>query len=144
MRRAERNDHNCSLKELRKYTFQQPKVVPNSIQRPSRRLDDVHAVDLVVDLVDVDLDVDLVDVDLDVDLVDVDLEVALVDVVSLSSGCIFIFWPLGPRQYLKFLALDYTSVNEVWLGPKAKILKFRLDILASDWGRPPAVFGASL
>ena len=44
---------------------------------------------LTVDLVDVDLDVDLVDVDLEVDLVDVDL----VDVVSLSSGCIFIFWP---------------------------------------------------
>ena len=49
----------------------------------------VDVVDLVVDLVDVDLDVDLVDVDLEVDLVDVDL----VDVVSLSSGCIFIFWP---------------------------------------------------
>ena len=32
-------------------------------------------------------------VDLVVDLVDVDLDVDLVDVVSLSSGCIFIFWP---------------------------------------------------
>ena len=54
----------------------------------------VDVVDLVVDLVDVDLDVDLVDVDLDVDLVDVDLvDVDRVDVVSLSSGCIFIFWP---------------------------------------------------
>ena len=42
----------------------------------------VDVVDLVVDLVDVGLDVDLVDVD-------------LVDVVSLSSGCIFIFWPLA-------------------------------------------------
>ena len=83
-------------------------------------------------------------VDLVVDLVDVDLDVDLVDVVSLSSGCIFIFWPLGPRLYFKFVALDYTSVNQDWLGPKAKILKFRLDILASDWGRPPAVFGASL
>ena len=79
-------------------------------------------------------------VDLVVDLVDVDLD----DIVSLSSGCIFIFWPLGSRLYFKFLALDYTSLNEVWLWPKAKILKFRLDILASDWGRPPAVFGASL
>ena len=38
-------------------------------------------------------------VDLVVDLVDVDLDVDLVDVVSLSSGCIFIFWPLGPRLY---------------------------------------------
>ena len=83
-------------------------------------------------------------VDLVVDLVDVDLDVDLVDVVSLSSGCIFIFWPLGPRLYLKFGALDYTSVNQDWLGPKAKILKFRLDILASDWGRPPSVFGAAL
>ena len=44
-------------------------------------------------------------VDLVVDLVDVDLDVDLVDVVSLSSGCIFIFWPLGPRLYFKFLAL---------------------------------------
>ena len=43
-------------------------------------------------------------VDLVVDLVDVDLDVDLVDVVSLSSGCIFIFWPLGPRQYFNFLA----------------------------------------
>ena len=59
-------------------------------------------------------------VDLVVDLVDVDLDVDLVDVVSLSSGCIFIFWPLGPRLYFKFLALDYTSVNQVWLGPKGK------------------------
>ena len=83
-------------------------------------------------------------VDLVVDLVDVDLDVDLVDVVSLSSGCIFIFWPLGHRLYFKFLALDYTSVNEVWLGPKAKILKFRLDILASDWGRPPSLFRPSL
>ena len=41
-------------------------------------------------------------VDLVVDLVDVDLDVDLVDVVSLSSGCIFIFWPLGPRLYFKF------------------------------------------
>ena len=62
----------------------------------------VDVVDLVVDLVHVDLDVDLVDVDLDVDLVDVDLEVDLVDVdlvdvVTLSSGCTFIFWPLAPR-----------------------------------------------
>ena len=61
----------------------------------------VDVVDLVVDLVDVDLDVVLVDVDLDVDLVDVDLEVDLVEVdlvgvVSLSSGCILIFWPLCP------------------------------------------------
>ena len=79
-----------------------------------------------------------------VDLVDVDLDVDLVDVVSLSSGCIFIFWPLGPRLYFCLLALDYTSVNEVWLGPKAKILKLRLDIHESNWGRPPAVFGASL
>ena len=53
----------------------------------------------------VDLVVDLVDVDLDVDLVDVDLEVDLVDVVSLSSGCIFIFWPFAPRLYLGFLPL---------------------------------------
>ena len=51
----------------------------------------VDVVDLVVDLVDVDLDVDLVDVD-------------LVDVVSLSSGFIFIFWPLGPRLYFCLLA----------------------------------------
>ena len=42
-------------------------------------------------------------VDLVVDLVDVDLDVGLVDVVSLSSGCIFIFWPLGPWLYLEFL-----------------------------------------
>ena len=42
-------------------------------------------------------------VDLVVDLVDVDLDVDLVDVVSLSSGCIFIFWPLGPRLYFEFL-----------------------------------------
>ena len=55
-----------------------------------------------------------------VDLVDVDLDVDLVDVVSLSSGCIFIFWPLGPRLYFKFVALDYTSVNQDWLGPKGK------------------------
>ena len=40
-------------------------------------------------------------VDLVVDLVDVDLDVDLVDVVSLSSGCIFIFWPLGPRLYYR-------------------------------------------
>ena len=38
-------------------------------------------------------------VDLVVDLVDVDLDVGLVDVVSLSSGCIFIFWLLGLRLY---------------------------------------------
>ena len=50
------------------------------------------------------------------DLVDVDL----VDVVSLSSGRTFIFWPLGRRLYSKFLALDYTSVNQDWLGPKGK------------------------
>ena len=86
------------------------------------RVDDV---DLVVDLVDVDLDVDRVDVDLEVYLADVDLEVDLVvvdlvDVVSLSSGRIFIFWPLGPRLCFKFLALDYTSVNKIWLGPKSK------------------------
>ena len=80
----------------------------------------VDVVDLVVDLVDVYLDVDLGDVDLDVDLVDVALDVYLVDVVSLSSGCIFIFWPLGPRLYFIFLALDYTSVNQIWLGPKSK------------------------
>ena len=43
-------------------------------------------------------------VDLVVDLVDVDLDVDLVDVVSLSSGCIFIFWPLAPQLYFKFLA----------------------------------------
>ena len=43
-------------------------------------------------------------VDLVVDLVDVDLDVDLVDVVSLSSGCIFIFWPLGPRLYFCLLA----------------------------------------
>ena len=48
----------------------------------------VDVVDLVVDLVDVDL-------------VDVDLDVDLVDVVSLSSGCIFIFWPLAPRLYFR-------------------------------------------
>ena len=77
------------------------------------RVDVVH---LVVDLVVVDRDVDFVDVDLEVDLVDVDL----VDVVSLSSSCIFIFWPLGPRLYYKFVALDYTSVNQVRLGPKGK------------------------
>ena len=70
----------------------------------------------VVSRLDVDLDV----VDLVVDLVDVDLDVDLVDVVSLSSGCIFIFWPLGPRLYFKFVALDYTSVNQDWLGPKGK------------------------
>ena len=64
----------------------------------------VDVVDLVVDLVDVDLDVD----------------VDLVDVVSLSSGRIFIFWPLGPRLYFKFFSLDYISVNQVWLGPKGK------------------------
>ena len=64
----------------------------------------VDVVDLVVDLVDVDLDVDLVDVDLEVDLVDVDL----VDVVSLSSGCILIFWPpavflvFGPRLFRQY------------------------------------------
>ena len=63
----------------------------------------VDVVDLVVNLVDVDLDVDLVDVDLDVDLGDVDLDVDLV--VFLSSGCILIFWPLGPRLYFQFLAL---------------------------------------
>ena len=39
-----------------------------------------------------------------VDLDDVDLDVDLVDVVSLSSGCIFIFWPLAPQLYLGFLA----------------------------------------
>ena len=54
----------------------------------------VDVVDLVVDLVDADLDVDLVDVDLDVDLV---------DVVSLSSSCFFIFWPLASRLYFHFL-----------------------------------------
>ena len=43
-------------------------------------------------------------VELVVDLVDVDLDVDLVDVVSLSSGCIFIFWPLGPRLYFCLLA----------------------------------------
>ena len=43
-------------------------------------------------------------VDLVVDLVDVDLDVDLVDVVSLSCGCIFIFWPLGPRLYFCLLA----------------------------------------
>ena len=43
-------------------------------------------------------------VDLVVDLVDVDLDVDLVDVVSLSSGCIFIFWPLGPQLYFCLLA----------------------------------------
>ena len=43
-------------------------------------------------------------VDLVVDLVDVDLDVDLVDVVSLSSGCIFIFWPLGPWLYFCLLA----------------------------------------
>ena len=59
-------------------------------------------------------------VDLVVDLVDVDLDVDLVDVVSLSSGCILIFWPLAPRVYKKFVALDYTSVNQDWLGPKGK------------------------
>ena len=59
-------------------------------------------------------------VDLVVDLVDVDLDVDLVDVVSLSSSCIFIFWPLGPRLYFKFVALDYTSVNQDWLGPKGR------------------------
>ena len=41
-------------------------------------------------------------VDLVVDLVDVDLDLA--DVVSLSSSCIFIFWPLGPWTYFKFSA----------------------------------------
>ena len=59
-------------------------------------------------------------VDIVVDLVDIDLDVDFVDVVSLSSGCIFIFWPLGPRLYFEFLALDYTGVNQVWLGPKGK------------------------
>ena len=88
----------------------------------------VDVVDLVVDLVDVDLDVDLVDVDLvdvylDVDLVDVDLEVDLVDVdlldvVSLSFGCIFIFWPLGPRLYFCLLAAG--SIFAFW--PEAKLL----------------------
>ena len=43
-------------------------------------------------------------VDLVVDLVDVDLDVDLVDVVSLSSGSISFFWPLGPCLYFKFLA----------------------------------------
>ena len=42
-------------------------------------------------------------VDLVVDLVDLDVD--LVDVVSLSSGCTFLFWSLGPQLYLKFLAL---------------------------------------
>ena len=59
-------------------------------------------------------------VDLVVDLVDVDLDVDLVDVVSLSADCIFIFWPLGPRPYFIFLALDYISVNQVRLGPRGK------------------------
>ena len=40
-----------------------------------------------------------------VDLVDVDLDVDLVHVASLSSSCIFIFWPLGPWLYFEFLAL---------------------------------------
>ena len=44
-------------------------------------------------------------VDLVADFVDVDLDVDLVDVVSLSSSCIFIFGPLGPQLYCKFLAL---------------------------------------
>ena len=40
-------------------------------------------------------------VDLVVDLVDVALDVDLVDVVSLSSGCIFSFWPLAvPAVFL--------------------------------------------
>ena len=58
----------------------------------------VDVVELVVDLVDVDLDVGLVDSDLDVDLVDVDLD------VFLSSGCFYIFWPLGPRLFFRILA----------------------------------------
>ena len=41
-------------------------------------------------------------VDLVVHLVDVDLDFDLVDVVSLSSGCILIFWALAPRLYFQF------------------------------------------
>ena len=60
------------------------------------------AVELFVDLVDVDLDVGLVDVDIDVDLVDVDLDVDLV--VFLSSGGFYVFGPLGPQLFFRFLA----------------------------------------
>ena len=68
---------------------------------------DLVDVDLVVDLVDVDLDVDLVEVDLEVDLVDVDL----VDVMSLSSGCIFIFWPLAPGCIFSFWSPAVPAVS---------------------------------
>ena len=52
-------------------------------------------------------------VDLVVDLVDVDLDVDLVDAVSLSSGCIFSFWPpavflvFGPRLFGSIFARLY-------------------------------------
>ena len=93
-------------------------------------------VDLVVDLLDVDLDLDLVDVDLDVDLVDVDLVVFLSLavftflgllapgcilgywplVVSLFSGSIFTFGPLGPWLYFRSLGLPAVFVVFVlWL-----------------------------
>ena len=68
-------------------------------------------------------------VDLVVDLVDVDLYVDLVDVVSLSSGCIFIFWPLGPQLYFCLLA-------------PAVFLPFGLRLFRQYFS--PAVFGASL
>ena len=56
-------------------------------------------------------------VDLVVDLVDVDLDVDLVDVVSLSSGCIFSFWPPAVRQYFcpaVFGASSDTSDNQFY------------------------------
>ena len=85
----------------------------------------VDVVELVVELVDVDLDVGLVDVDLDVDLVDVDL------VVFLSSGCLYIFWPPGPRLFFRFLASGCFKVS----GPRL-YLKFWPPAV-------PAVFWAS-
>ena len=39
---------------------------------------------------------------------------------------------------------DYTGTNQVWLRPKAKLLKVRLGILSFGRGRPPWVIGTSL
>ena len=38
---------------------------------------------------------------------------------------------------------DYTGTNQVWLRPKAKLLKVRLGILSFGRGRPPWVIGTS-
>ena len=68
-------------------------------------------------------------VDLDVDLVDVDLDVNLV--VFLSSCCFYIFWPLGPWLFFRFLASGYFKVFSLRL-----YLEFWLPAV-------PAVFWAS-